>query len=345
MLPVNLIVAAAHQALRPAPPEVVTVAWLRNTFGTPVVITVLVLAGALFPTGRPIGRAWWAGIWLTLIAGALLATSAALDPLGLVSYPSLPNPTAVGPDFAPAVSGLRSLGVALLIVCAGAAVASLAIRYRRGDPLTRAQLRWVMFAAAIAALATVPFLLSRYLVPVSEELGEHLAAAAQIGSSTFPIATAVAISRYRLFDLDVLLGRTLVYVPLTAILGGLYTASIALFQRVFVALTGETSDTAIVLTVLVVAATFTPVRKALEGLVERRFKPPELWGQEPERGPQPPAASALTPSILVAVGPDGSVDCPIRGTVNVSRCLGCAYLRAVVTDPGTGVVCSPPRIA
>jgi hypothetical protein len=341
MLPVNLLVGVAHQALRPASADVVTVAWLRNTFATPVVVTTLVLAVALFPTGRPVTGRWWLGIWLTLLAGVLLATSAALDPHGLISYPSIPNPTALGPEAAKVVLAVRIAGVGLLIACAGVALVSLGIRYRRGDGLIRAQLRWVVLAASIAGLATVPFLLSRYLITVSESLGEHLAAAAQLGSSTFPVATAIAISRYRLFDIDVLLGRTLVYLPLTAILGGLYTASIALFQRVFVALTGETSDSAIVLTVLVVAAAFTPVRKALEGVVERRFRVPEAREREPE--PRDAAQpGTLIPSRLIAVAPNGTVECPIRGTVDVSRCLSCAYLRALVTNPSTGVVCSPP---
>lgn len=347
MLPVNLIVGAAHQALRPAPPEVVAIAWLRNTFATPVVVTALVLAGALFPTGRPVGRRWSSAIWLTVIAGGSLALSAALDPDGLVSYPSIPNPTAVGPELVPIAMVVRILGVGLLVACAGLSVASLAMRYRRGDSRARAQLRWVIFAAGFAALATVPFLVSRYLLTVPELVGEFLAGTAQIGSSAFPIATAIAISRYRLFDIDVLLGRTLVYLPLTAILGGLYTASIAFFQRLFVAVTGETSDTAIVLTVLVVAAAFTPIRKALESLAERRFgprEPPERQPQALQGKPEPPSASppSLVPSTLVAVWPNGSVQCPIRGATDVSRCLRCPYLRALVTRPDVAVVCSPP---
>jgi hypothetical protein len=348
MLPVNLLIGAAHQVLRPAPAEVVAVAWLRNTFATPVVVTVLVLAGWLFPTGRPLGPRWRVGVWLTVLAGACLAASAALDPGGLLSYPSIPNPTAVSPDLAGAVIAVRFIGVVLLLACAGTAVSSLLIRYRDGNALTRAQLRWVVMAAGIAAIATGPFLVSRYLVTVAESTGEYLAAAAQIGSSTFPVATAIAISRYRLFDIDVLLGRTLVYLPLTALLGGLYTASIAFFQRLFVALTGETSDTAIVLTVLVVAAAFTPARKALEGIVERRFRLPETPGGSPDRGaataagtatPEAPPGS-LVPSVLIPVGPRGSVDCPAMGRVDVSRCLRCPELRALATQPNVTVVCS-----
>jgi hypothetical protein len=81
------------------------------------------------------------------------------------------------------------------------------------------------------------------------------------------------VLRYRLYDIDLIINRTLVYVFLVGILGGLYTASIAFFQRVFVAFTGNTSDAAIVITALVLAGVFTPIRKALEALVDRQFKP------------------------------------------------------------------------
>jgi hypothetical protein len=88
-----------------------------------------------------------------------------------------------------------------------------------------------------------------------------------------PVSAAIAILRYRLYDIDVLISRTLVYVPLTGGLAGLYAASVALFQRLFQALTGDKSDAAIVISALVLAAVFTPARNTLQGIVDRRFKP------------------------------------------------------------------------
>jgi hypothetical protein len=86
-----------------------------------------------------------------------------------------------------------------------------------------------------------------------------------------PVAIVVAISRYRLFDIDAILSRTFVFGALTAILAGVYTASIRLFNSLFTALTGEASDAALVITTLVIAASFTPIRRRLEAVVERRF--------------------------------------------------------------------------
>ena len=87
-----------------------------------------------------------------------------------------------------------------------------------------------------------------------------------------PIAAGVAILRYHLFDIDLIINRTLVYVTLTAILAGIYTASVTLMQRRFIAVTGERSDAVFVLTTLVVVVVFTPVKNALQSIVDRRFK-------------------------------------------------------------------------
>jgi hypothetical protein len=356
MLPVNLLVASAHETLRPAGPALVAVAWLRNTFATPVVVTVLIVAATLFPTGRPPTARWRCAVWLTLIGGALLALSAATDPEGLLSYPSIPSPTAVGRDLAIVVAGARLLGVALLILGGVLSVAALFVRYRGGNVILRAQLRWIVLAAGLTAAAAFPFLVTRYLIRVPEGIGELFAAGAQIGSVSFPAATAMAMSRNRLFDIDVLLGRTLVYVPLMAVLGGLYTASIALFQRLFIAMTGGTSDMALILTVLVVAAAFTPVRKALEGLVERRFALPST-ARAPARttpAPEPTHPRTIAPRRqgqvrrpepgpwrLLNVSNEGRIDCPLRGSRDRVDCLRCDWLRAIIRGDGReAVVCA-----
>jgi hypothetical protein len=93
-----------------------------------------------------------------------------------------------------------------------------------------------------------------------------------VSLSLVPAATLVAITRYRLYEIDRIVNRTLVYGFLTAILAGVFTAGIAFAQRLFVAMTGERSDAAIVLTTLLVATLYAPVRKRLEVVVDRRFK-------------------------------------------------------------------------
>src|SRR5207253_2379668 len=87
-----------------------------------------------------------------------------------------------------------------------------------------------------------------------------------------PIAAGTAILGYGLYEIDLIIRRAIVYVALTAILAGLYTAFTATLQRVFVALTGQSSDAAIVITIALIATLFTPVRNALQKLVDKRFK-------------------------------------------------------------------------
>jgi hypothetical protein len=87
-----------------------------------------------------------------------------------------------------------------------------------------------------------------------------------------PLAIGLAILRYRLYEIDRIVNRALVYGALTAILAGLYAASIRLFQALFVTVTGEGSDAALVLTTRVLATSFTPIKRRLEAIVERRYR-------------------------------------------------------------------------
>ena len=104
---------------------------------------------------------------------------------------------------------------------------------------------------------------------------------------TLPTAALVAILRYRLYQIDRLIGRTFVFGSLTAILAGLYASSIRLFTSIFVGLTGESSDAALVLTTLVLATTFTPIKQRLETVAKERFHDP---------GPGGPRAAADQPA-------------------------------------------------
>jgi hypothetical protein len=363
MLPVNLLVSSAHESLQPASSLVVWLAWVRTTFGTPIVLATVVLAVQLFPDGRPLPGRWVIGVWASIGAGLLLVVTTAIDPLGSITYPSIPNPLALPYELRHVVGWARSTGVLVIIGAAGIAVGALWHRYRRGDAVCRAQLRWIVWAAAFTVVCGVPFVIARYMLRVTDSTGELLSAIAQIGSCTFPLAAAFAISRYRLFDVDVVIGRTLVYLPMMAVLGGMYTSGIALFQRIFVAVTGSESDAAIVMTILVVATVFTPLRKGLEALVDRRFSGRQAESvtvgerqapaRQPRRSERQEATSASPPSTARAVSrvhvevvaDDGTVACPLRTGVMIQDCLRCPYLEAFGDGAELTVVCRPPAPA
>jgi hypothetical protein len=90
-------------------------------------------------------------------------------------------------------------------------------------------------------------------------------------SLLIPISIAVAVLRHRLYDIDILINRTLVYGSLTAMLVSLYFGGIVVLQRVFVALTGQQSTLAVVASTLLIAALFTPLRRRIQGFIDRRF--------------------------------------------------------------------------
>jgi hypothetical protein len=347
MLPVNLLVAGANDAYRIVPTFTVGAGWFRTTFATPAVLATLVLAAYIFPDGHPLPGRWRYGPWLIAVGGGLLMLGVGTDPSGLVTYPTLPNPFAAPPDLAWVSSASRLAGLGLLLASAALALASLWLRHRRGNALLKAQLRWIVLAAGLTVATSLPFLVARYVLRVDDATGELLAATSQVGLCTFPVAAAFAISRYRLFDIDAVISRTLVYVPLTALLGGMYTAGVALFQRLFVAITGEQSDTAIVGAILVVASAFTPLRRGLEGLVDRRFAAGKAAPPHEHSHLSPHGAHGLPPThaSVVPVDERGRVRCPNGRGKTLRDCISCPGLLAMVDDPEIAVVCRAPAEA
>lgn len=364
MTPTALLVDAAHHAFRPTPTGTLAFAWLISSFSGPVLAGAAITAGLLFPDGRLAAPRWRWVIALSIGGAALLAIGIALRPGGLVFYPTLANPYAAPAGMGPLTAAAAVVGCIALIVATTLMVLSLVGRYRRGDETARAQLRWVLYAGAIQPAIVGPFLVVRFITPVGEALGEVLLAMANGTMALVPVAATLAITRYGLFGIDLIINRTLIYVPTMAILGGLYTASIAIFQRLFVAVTGETSDAPLVITIFLVAAAFTPIRNALQGSLDRWIGRAGTAGGQPAnpaRVEMEPALAQVAADIitlrrleerLTSGAPPGRpgssrrlpidaqarVACPIGESPHFTACLGCKYLGALLTAPPT-VVC------
>lgn len=142
---------------------------------------------------------------------------------------------------------------------------------RRQEPEHKSQIRWVAAGTIITSIGAI---IGGMLAMLGLEQQYPLIGLLlyRLPFLAFPLGVAVAVLRYRMFDVDVIINRTLVYIPLTGILAGLYAACITLTQRLFVSFTGEQSDIAAVLTTLVVVAAFTPIKDRLQTLVDKRFK-------------------------------------------------------------------------
>jgi hypothetical protein len=164
------------------------------------------------------------------------------------------------------------IGVAVSIVPVVLAVRGMVRKYRAAQSIERHQLRWFAFAAAITLTTGLLYIVvGVFLVPERSDLREGTFALFVGSACSLPIAVLVAISRYHLYDIDRIIGRAVAYGALTAILAGIYAASVRLFNALFVAVTGEGSEIALVLTTLVLATTFTPIKGRLERLAAKRF--------------------------------------------------------------------------
>lgn len=213
----------------------------------------------LFPDGRFVPR------WTRLlpVAAAAWATGwvlAPASPLALADPFRLPLPSFLA-----------------LMACWATGIAAQLYRFARAaSPVQRQQTRLVLVAVAVGTAGYLVFGFDRFAVPVVvgpqhagvvyDLLGVPLFL---LTAMVIPVAFVVSVLRYRLWDADVVIGRAFVYATLTALLAGLYAASIGLFQRAFAALTGAHSEAAIVLTTIVVASALTPLKGALERIADR----------------------------------------------------------------------------
>ena len=157
-----------------------------------------------------------------------------------------------------------------MLILLAVSVVSLLMRrlYARG--VERQQTKWFTYTSAVAASgAILDYIISEPLELVW--LGWLGHALVLVGLAGIPIAMGIAITHYRLYEIDTLINRTLVYGSLTATLVALYFAAVVVLQRVFVILTGEQSTLAVVASTLLVAALFNPFMRSIQGFIDRRF--------------------------------------------------------------------------
>jgi hypothetical protein len=199
--------------------------------------------------------------WLSAVALISVSVSYALTPGRLDEAPSVTNP--LGIEFArSALEFVYAWGLLLLPLCFAASALSMVLRFGRAAGEVRQQIKW--FAAA-AVLQTTAFSFS-FVMPWG--VVEDLVALAFAG---LPVAVGIAILRHRLYDIDVVINRALVYGPLTAMLAAVYFASVIVSQYAFRAITGQESQLAVVASTLIIAAAFVPLRRRVQGFIDRRF--------------------------------------------------------------------------
>ena len=248
-----------HENHGPAPALVI---WVSTWVWMAGIGPVATFGLLLFPDGRLPSRRWRAVAWLAGAANALIIAGIALqpgrfeddtieNPLGLAAAPGLPD--AMG------VAGGAALAVAL--VCS---IASLFARFRRARSVERQQLKWLTYAGVLVGVALgVVFVIEALVVQQALAITNTIVTLALAG---VPVAMGIAILRHRLYDIDVVINRTLVYGALTATLAGVYLGTVLL-----VGLGVGQSGPAVAVSTLAVAGVFRPARARIQAAVDRRF--------------------------------------------------------------------------
>jgi hypothetical protein len=220
----------------------------------------------LFPDGRLPSRGWRWFAWLSallVLVGALLS---AFAPGSTIALGPINNPLAVESLPNEAYKNVERFMNALIFV----SVISLIIRLRRARELERQQIKWFVYATVLLISGGI------LTYPVSEAVGSVWLKWISfvpfiVGVMAIPVSMGIAILRYRLYDIDILINRTLVYGLLTTTLVAIYFGGIVLLQGLFVALTGEQSTLAVVASTLLIAALFTSLRRRIQSFIDRSF--------------------------------------------------------------------------
>ena len=249
-------------------PAAVPMAWLCSwAFGFQVA-PVLMLIPQLVPTGRPLTSRWIPLLWLgwSFIPACFLVFGLRPGPLENASF--VDNP--VVPS-GPAAGLINAIVPFLYLVIAASAIGSgvaLVLRFRRSNGAERQQLKWIALSGAFVAAAFTFLLATTPTTSTSTFKPAQILMIAAL--MTLPLALAIAMLRYRLYDVDLIINRTIVYGVLSAALAGAYFALVVLFQGVLQTLTGG-SEISVAASTLGTIALFQPLRHAIQRTVDRRF--------------------------------------------------------------------------
>jgi hypothetical protein len=253
--------AQTYAKADPSLPGVRLAAWISNWLWVSLGLLVVLLL-LVYPNGRLPSPRWRVLVWAAVVGYGLAAVCSALYP-ALPALPGGRNPTGL---YGPAGQLVRVAFTVLnwlLLPVELAALGSLLVRFRRSRGVVRQQLKWLAYGAALTLLV--------WLVPLPGGLGRWQEAAGNVVAWALPAAIAIAVLRYRLYDIDRLINRTLVYGLLTAVLGGVYAGAVLVLGQVFGGVGSDPPSWAVAGITLAVAALFQPARRRIQQVVDRRF--------------------------------------------------------------------------
>ena len=240
-------------------------AWISSWI-LPPIIGIQVFSFLLFPTGRLPSRRWRPLAWLTVAFVIVGVISSAFSFGANAGLGPIPNPLGIE-----GFSNFYDMVLIIPTILYVAVATSLFVRLHRAIGVERQQVKWFAYAAA----ATIVGITFAYMIPDTmdtplwfERVGFALNLAV---TPAIPVAMGIAILRYRLYDIDLIINRTLVYGALTALLVAVYVGSVVSLQGGLRALIGHESQLAVVTSTLLIAALFNPLRRRIQSFIDRRF--------------------------------------------------------------------------
>jgi hypothetical protein len=246
-------------------------AWVRSWVWVAYIGVGMFLV-LLFPDGRLGSRRWRPFAWFVVTVVFLGAIALAFSPGPVDGLGPIENPLGIELLGFAREGGVDAVVEALLFVpLASVAAGSLLVRLRRSRGVERQQVKWFAYAEVVLVIGTIAaYTISDagnvpwWVPPVGFLL-------TMVGIAGMPIGVAIAVLRHRLYDIDLLINRTLVYATLTVSLMTVYFGGIVVLQRLFVLLTGQQSTLAVVASTLTIAALFMPLRRRIQSFIDRRF--------------------------------------------------------------------------
>ena len=223
----------------------------------------------LFPDGRPLSRRWAVLTWISAAALGLAVAGAAFAP-GKLSDSAVPEVNPLGIAGWTWLTDVSSVGLAVLLLTIPVSAATLVLRYRRSVGVTRLQLKWLVSAvtAIVVFYAVVIVISGGDNPPVWLVILQDLTV---ISFCLIPLSIAAAVLRYHLFEIDVIVRRTVIYLALTGALAVMFLLAISALGWVGRELTGQSGTLAVTLSTLLVAVSFQPLRRRIQSAVDRRF--------------------------------------------------------------------------
>jgi hypothetical protein len=247
-------------------PAARALAWPQTWLWAPGIALIVIFLPLYFPDGRLVSPRWRPVLWLAVLLTVSFSLFAAFMPGEVSEVQGVNNPLGIE-ALRPVLRSVEWVLIWMLPVVVFLSMASLVVRFWRSRGEEREQMKWLTYAVATMAV----MILITNVLDADSRLFVVADTLTSLVFAGIPVAAGIAVLKYRLYEIDLIINRTLVYGSLTVTLVLVYLGGVVLLQLAFRTLTGQESQLAIVASTLAIAALFNPLRRRVQAFVDRRF--------------------------------------------------------------------------